>query len=428
MNQGRVYWFERTRAVPAPPARGAISADAVVVGGGIAGLTAARCLAEAGRDVVLLEADFCGSGATGRSSGFLTPDSELELAQLERRFGPEDAAHLWREAQGACDAILADVEAGKIDCDLVRADAFYVARSERAAADVRAEHEAHARLGFASRLYDRSTIGEALGAEGFHAGARAGGTFGIDAFAYARHLAASLAARGVRVFERSPVVRVARGEVATPEATVTAPKIVLCLDRFALDLGIAPRDVWHAEALLALTEPLDPATLGRMFPSGPLLVWDTDLVYHYLRPTAEGRLLVGGGRLRETFAKRPRPGRASFETLERYARERFPFLGGARFTHAWSGLIGLTKDLLPLAGRSTLERSHWIALCGAGIPWSAVAARCAATQALGGSTALDRFFSPGRGFPFESLQPMLPRSAMWAWSYYYNKNLRGREA
>jgi gamma-glutamylputrescine oxidase len=423
----KVYWLERTAVAPAPPARGKLVADAVVVGGGIAGLTAARLLSDAGLAVVLLEADLCGSGATGRSSGFITPDSELELAQIERRFGPEDATLLWREAQGACDEIRATISEVCVACDFVEADALYAAASEDGVPDVRAEHEAHARLGFESRLYDRAGLANALGAEGFHAAVRSGGTFGMNAFAYAQHLKTVLASRGVRVFEGSPVVRIAEAEVATADATVAAPRIVLSLDRFSLDLGIASRDVYHADALLTLTEPLGDRALQRMFPTGPLLVWDTDLIYHYFRPTAVGGLLVGGGTLRETFAKRPRPAPASYETLERYALERFPFLEGTRFTHRWSGRIGVTKDILPLAGRRAGHPSHLLAVCGAGLPWSVLAARCAATQALGGSTPLDRFFAPDRRFPYESLQWVLPKSAVWAWSYYYTKNLRGRD-
>jgi len=89
----RVYWYEQgtrpTRELP--PLNGDRKTEIVVVGGGVAGLACAQALSEQGRKVLLLERDACGSGASGRSSGFITPDSEMELSDLVRRRGPESA-------------------------------------------------------------------------------------------------------------------------------------------------------------------------------------------------------------------------------------------------------------------------------------------------------------------------------------------------
>ncbi|HEY7862135.1 MAG TPA: FAD-binding oxidoreductase, partial [Thermoanaerobaculia bacterium] len=91
------YWQERTPVSPLSQLSGRATCDALVIGGGITGLTAAGLLRDAGADVVLLEASLCGSGATGKSSGFITPDSELQVDQLVRRFGAEKAGRIWRE-------------------------------------------------------------------------------------------------------------------------------------------------------------------------------------------------------------------------------------------------------------------------------------------------------------------------------------------
>ena len=92
----RVYWHEqRPSADELPPIRADIRADAVVVGGGVAGLSCAQTLSEQGQKVVLLERDTCGSGASGTSSGFITPDSEMELSDLVRNRGLERARRLW---------------------------------------------------------------------------------------------------------------------------------------------------------------------------------------------------------------------------------------------------------------------------------------------------------------------------------------------
>jgi gamma-glutamylputrescine oxidase len=92
-----VFWYDQGTGLssPLPPLSSDIRTDVVVVGGGIAGLTCAQALNEQGRRVVLLEKDYCGSGASGRSSGFITPDSEMELSSLVRSRGPERAKRLW---------------------------------------------------------------------------------------------------------------------------------------------------------------------------------------------------------------------------------------------------------------------------------------------------------------------------------------------
>lgn len=420
----RVYWFERTAATPTAPARGVLKADAVVVGGGIAGLTAARHLLDAGRDVVLLEAGLCGAGATGRSSGLVTPDSELELAELERRFGAGDAAALWREARGACDAIRQMAREAGADCDLVEADSLYVASSERGAKEVRAQHEALARLGFESRFYDREAL-RAVFDGGYFAGVRTAGSFGMDGFAWAQAVKNHLVARGARVFENSRVVALGEREARTDAAVVRAPVVLVCLDRYASDLRVESRDVYHAQASIVLTEPLAPEVRRRVFPEGPMLVWDTDLVYNYFRPTGDGRLLAGGGLLRETYARHENPDTPAFARLEGHARWRFPALRGARVTHTWQGMIGMTRDVLPIAGRSRHEPSHCYALCAAGLPWSVLAARSAAAQAMGRATPVDRFFTPERHFtPFDALQPLLGKAATWALGYYYARNFQ----
>lgn len=86
-------------------------------------------------------------------------------------------------------------------------------------------------------------------------------------------------------------------------------------------------------------------------------------------------------------------------------------------------MIGLTKDLLPLAGASASEPDHYYAMCAAGLPWSTLAGRVAARRAVEGATEFDPFFAPARSFnDIEPLQPILRKPLTFALSYYYAKN------
>jgi gamma-glutamylputrescine oxidase len=416
----QVLWFTGGDAPRLPPLRGQVRTDLVVVGGGMAGVAAAHWLREqAGRDVVLLEAQGCGSGATGRSSGFITPDSELQVADLVRRLGAREGRALWLAVSEACDHIRHNVRRFDIACDLVEADCLYLGAGVRGRHAIRVEHGTREGLGLPSRLYEGADLHAVLGSGHYGNGVRYGGTFAIDAHAYVQAMKARLVQDGVRVFEDSPVVNVSGDRVETAHGSVVADCVLICLDRFARDLGVA-RDTWHAQTFLIASPPLAPALRRQLFPDGPLLAWDTDLIYQYFRLTGDGRLLVGGGALRDTYA-RAQHDRDVPRRLQRFARRLFPALADVAFELYWPGLIGVTRDLLPLAGRAPDGPPVHQALCAAGLPWSVLAAQAMARAALGQSQPLDRHLLPTRHFHLAGLGRRLPPAVTFPLSHLIYK-------
>jgi len=193
---------------------------------------------------------------------------------------------------------------------------------------------------------------------------------------------------------------------------------VAAIDRYGPAAGVASETVHHAMAYLLLTEPIGGDALAALFPSGPVMLWDTDLVYQYLRPTAEGRLLVGGGALSKTYAAREGDATPVHEKLARYLRETFPALRDVRFTHRWSGLIGVTKDVLPLAGEAPGGAGVFYAMAAAGLPWAVLAGQIAAERALAREADPGRVLDPGRAFTtIDPLQPLLGKALTWMLAY-----------
>jgi gamma-glutamylputrescine oxidase len=207
--------------------------------------------------------------------------------------------------------------------------------------------------------------------------------------------------------------------VDTPGGSVSAPHVVVCLDRFAPALGVA-RDTWHAQTFLIVSEPLDAGQREGLFPDGPLLAWDTDLIYQYFRLTGDDRLLVGGGSLHETYASTHHDS-GTPKRLERFVRKTFPALARVKFERHWPGLIGVTRDLLPLAGPAPERPDQLQAVCAAGLPWSVLAGQAAARAVTGASTDLDPYFSPARRFPLAGLTSVLPRPLGFALSHLHDK-------
>jgi gamma-glutamylputrescine oxidase len=203
------WWYERTQEIAARQMlRGDHRCDVTVVGGGVAGLHAALRLAASGARVVLVEREFCGSRMSGRSSGFLTPDSELELHPLIARFGAEEASTLWEIASTGVRRILHTVRAHDIECDLVDPlPSLFVGIGEDGTKTVLAEARARSSIGYEFALFDEAALPQ-IHAGGYQAGVCYGGTGAIDPLAYCHGMRRVLVARGVRVFEDSPVVAI----------------------------------------------------------------------------------------------------------------------------------------------------------------------------------------------------------------------------
>jgi gamma-glutamylputrescine oxidase len=128
-----------------PPLDENIEADVLIIGGGAAGLAAALRLMKTGLKVVLLERNICGGGSTGKSAGFLTPDSELESAQLLRRFGPDGARDLWDAATRGVEIMTSVIKQYDIKCDLLKQDSMFLGKGRNGCKAV--EEEEHAEEG-----------------------------------------------------------------------------------------------------------------------------------------------------------------------------------------------------------------------------------------------------------------------------------------
>ncbi len=395
-----MYWREQQpRHARLPPLVHDARVDAVVVGGGVAGLSCAQGLSEQGLRVVLLEKDTCGGGASGRSSGFITPDSEMELSDLVRNRGAEEAKKLWEFVVGGVEAIRANIERHGIDCDMQVQDSLFLATSRKGAAVVHAEHEARKKFGYGSTLYDAETIRSVLGSEECCGGVRYPGTFGINAYLYCQAMRDILLQSGVVIHEQSPVTEIAEGEVRANGHTVRGDVVVLCLDRFLPDLGVLSKDVYHAQTFLAVSAPLTDAQVASIFPESRLMVWNTDLIYQYFRVTGDDRLLLGASSMLYTYEKVERAvAPRILRTMRAFVSQKFPQVP-VEIEYFWPGLIGVSKDFLPLAARCGASSTLHFVSGATGLPWAAALGRYMAEKILSGRTDLDAEFDPARRFP-----------------------------
>ena len=392
----------------------------------MAGLSCAQALAARGVDVTVVEQAFCGAGASGRTSGFITPDSEIELSDLVANHGEKLGQALWEFAKSGLERIRRTIEDLAIECDYQVQDSLFVARSARAFQKViEAEHRAHVSLGYHSTLYDRASLDEIIGSRAYYGGIRYAGTFGINSYAYCRRLRDEIERQGVRIYEGTPVTRITGQGVETPSGTVAAGAVAVLTDRCLPALGLAVPEVYHVQTFLAISRPLRIDALRAIFPGDRLMVWDTDLAYQYFRITGEGRLLVGGAHLGSLYARRAsRSSPRIARRLHRYLAEHFPSLT-IEFAHFWPGLIGVSKDFAPVVGRHDAFPTVYFAGAGAGLPWAAALGEYLALNITEGRGELDEVLSPGRPFTIgPRLQRLLGKPLAFALSHGAVKYMR----
>jgi glycine/D-amino acid oxidase-like deaminating enzyme len=354
------YWLEEAgERPPMPVADGQLSCDVLVVGGGYTGMWTAWQVSqlEPEASVVLIEADLCGHGPSGRNGGFANA-MWFSAHTLREHFGGPAAAAVARAAQDAVDGI------GSF-CSEQRVDAWYrqsgylqvsAAPAQDAVSDAAVE---------ACRQLGEDDAFEELGAEQvaercrsprFRGGVLYPGSATVQPARLALGLRDRLAeSPRVRVFERSPLRRLRAGAwgclAETPSARIRAGSCVLAIGAASGASGSPLRGRLTATSShVVLTEPV-PDVLEEIGWTGGECITDSRAMVHYTRTTPDGRIAFGWGGGRIACGARL-GGRTELDPeiaiqVASHLRSFFPALEGRRITHAWGGPIDVSPTHLP---------------------------------------------------------------------------------
>jgi gamma-glutamylputrescine oxidase len=416
--QDQVFWYLDHGATM--PCRENINADVAIIGGGMAGLSAAQEFNKRGKKVVLLEQYYCGSGASGKSTGFITPNAELSLTDFSKRYNIDVAHTIWDFITSGVNDIRTNIKTHNFSCDYTPEDSLMVASSKGALKTLEIEHRNLSSLGYKTTFYTADAVREQIGSQGYFGGVRYEETFGINAYAYCQEMKKYLQSNGVLIFEETPVTAVNKHTLTTAHAQITADYIIVCGDRFLPDLGLLKKEIYHAQTFVMISQQLTPEQIHAIFPGNKLMVWDSELIYNYFRLTGDNRLILGGGNVFSTYSSKATH-ESSYMTrkLTNYFNKKFPGLN-AQFEQMWPGLIGLSKDIGPIAGPDKNEKYIYYIAAAAGLPIAAALGRYSAEHLLDGKTNLDSYFSPYRSFPIGSIaQSVLGTKLTFALSNFF---------
>ena len=360
----RPFWFDQALRQEAPPAavplQGTITADVCIVGGGFTGLWTAIQLKQAKPelDVVIVEKDLCGAGASGRNGGCLLSWS-TRLFTLQRLFGQREAARLVRASEQAVYDIAAFCQQHNIDADLRVDGTLYTATNTAQVGSMDALMAGLTTQGCNSwqrwaAADIRGRAGSVRHLEGWFSPAAGSVQPGL----LVRGLARVARAMGVRIYENTPMQSLrqsARPLVHTAAGEVSAGQVVLAMNawmatqfsQFARSIAVVSSDMIVTEAR--------PGLLGRTGLAHGTSVLDSRTFVYYYRSTPDGRIMLGKGG--NTFAWRGRI-LPQFDQPSAYAgqlqdalHEFFPAWRDVPLAASWNGPSDRSVTGLPFFGR-----------------------------------------------------------------------------
>jgi gamma-glutamylputrescine oxidase len=339
-------WYAATATPidPFPVLRGAEAADVCVVGGGYMGLSAALHLAEAGHDVVLIEAHRVGFGASGRNGGQVGSGQRRDQDDLERMVGKGDARRLWDLAEDA-KALVRDLITRHAMPVTFRPGVAHACWTE---AEVRHGH-AYADLlardyGYTqTEMLDRQAICRLIGSTAFAGGGIDRGAGHIHPLNFALGLAKAAQDAGVRIHERTEALQIrpgARPVVQTTSGTVTANHVILAGNGYMAGLARQySAKVMPINNFILASEPLGDRAKDIL--AEPIAVADTKFVVNYWRLSDDNRLLFGGA---ESYGYRFPD---IIKAVTKPMLEIYPQMRDVKIDYAWGGTLAITMNRMP---------------------------------------------------------------------------------
>jgi glycine/D-amino acid oxidase-like deaminating enzyme len=350
------YWLDSLEAVADEPALNQDTVcDLLIVGGGFCGLWAAIQAKQQNpeRNVVLIEAKSVANGASGRPAAIMSTSVMHGIDNTERIF-PEDVAELERLGRENMDEFKAAIERYDIDCDIEWGGEMVVSIGDEGLDTVENDYQLYLKYGHEAVKLDKAEVQAEINSPIFHGGVwstKRSGT--VHPGKLVRGLKKAALGLGVHLFENTPHLensKTAEGIVVnTPGAKITAHRVLLATNAWAAGHPHISRRVAAIRDRIVVTEPLTDEQMQKVGWQHRQGIYDTRTQLNYMRLTADNRILFGG-RLDYFFGndtdpaldKTPKP----FIRLVQSFYRTFPQLTDEiKFSHAWSGPIGLTTRM-----------------------------------------------------------------------------------
>ena len=390
------------------------SADVVVIGGGYAGINAARELARRGVAVTLLEAHTLGWGASMRNGGIVHAGYKWSARQLIERYGRETGTALYKETLDSYDLVKRLIAEEAIDCDFREGGHLELAYAPSHVPELDHARASLAAVGVSSTVVPRERIREEIGTDAYYGALAVEGSGLLHPGRYFAGLAAGAARAGADMHEgvrAGSIRRQADGRfvVETSRGAIQARDVFVATNGYTD--GVAPslrRRVIPIGSFIIASEPLPADLAHELSPKGRAF-FDTKNFLYYWHVSADRRMIFGG---RASFL--PTSIDKTARILHRGLLEVHPQLADHRIEYAWGGNVGFTFDRMPHVGRTKDGVTYAMGCCGTGVAlMTHLGTRVGQWLAGGEAPALTRLRFPLVPAPYEGRPWFLPFAGEW---------------
>lgn len=355
------YWLDSVDPIKFEPLKSNLKTETVIVGGGLAGLSVAYCLTQAGRKVIVVEDGFLGSGESGRTTAHLVNALDDRYTEIERILGEEKCRLAAESHTEAINFIERVSREENIDCDFTRVDGFLFLHPTDDRKTLDDEFVTTNKYGI--RTEKLEGVPGVEGETGVYL--RFPDQAQFHPMKYLRGLADCILRNGGAIYTETHVDQMNKHGIKAGEFSIEADDVVI-----ATNTPVNDRVTMHTKQ-----HPYRTYVIGGLVPKNsirPGLWWDTGNMkskwvtepYHYVRlqryNDAHDLLIAGGEDHKTGQADKEKLGEQErYAKLERWTRKHFP--GMREIIYRWSGQVMEPVDLMAFIGRNPGEKNIYIA-------------------------------------------------------------------
>ncbi|HET7495396.1 MAG TPA: FAD-binding oxidoreductase [Candidatus Limnocylindrales bacterium] len=388
--------------------------EVVVIGGGYAGVNAARELAARGVAVTLVEARTLGWGASTRNGGIVHPGYKWSATQLIRRYGEATGRALYKETIDSGELVRRLIAEESIDCDFREVGHLELAYAPSHVPELEHARASLASVGIQSAIVPPDRIHEEIGTDAYFGALAVEGSALLHPGRYFAGLATAAERAGADLHEETRARSIQRQpdgrfRVETDRGTIAARDVFVATNGYTD--GVVPalrRRIIPIGSYIIASEPLPPDLAHELSPKGRAF-FDTKNFLYYWHVSADRRMVFGG---RASFLPTTIDRTASI--LWRGLLEVHPQMAGHRIEYAWGGNVGFTFDRMPHVGRTRDGVTYAMGCCGTGVAlMTQLGTRVGAWLAGAEPPELARLPFPLVPVPYEGRPWFLPFAGEW---------------
>lgn len=388
-------YYEATVNRPpiSPNLCGTCDADVCVIGGGYSGLSTALELAKRGFQVILLEAQRIGWGASGRNGGeaIVGFGSDGEMAII-RQLTPKNARLAWDISVDALALLQARIKNYHINCDYVSGYMTLSVNKRKTRTLETGFNNITREFNYPLQWVGPDEIGNWIASPRFHAGVFDSQSGHLHPLKYCLGLADAATAAGVKIFENSAVFKIERGEkpiVKTGQGEVRCKYVALASNVYINEYGdLAPEiasNIMPVGTYMIATEPIDIERANKLLHRRQA-VSDNNFILDYFRLAADNSLLFGAG---ESYT-----GTTPYRLIDKMRMRMldvFPQLHDLAIPYAWGGFVDITMNKAPDFGRIGKNIYYLQGFSGHGVALTGMAGKLVAQAIAGDAEKFDIF-------------------------------------